>query len=227
LIHSVAEVVNADVGDRLKVVFIPDFNVKNSQRIFPAADLSEQISTAGKEASGTGNMKFCLNGALTIGTLDGANVEIREEVGSENFFLFGLTADEVASMKAQGYRPLDFYEGNPDLKETIDLITSGFFSGGDRDLFRPLVNSLLYDDRFMLLADYASYIECQERVDQAYRDQEQWTRSSILNVARGGKFSSDRAIREYCEGIWDVRPIKSVGGKPVMARKSVRKTRRK
>ncbi len=229
LIHSVAEVVNADSGvcDRLKVVFIPDFNVKNSQRIFPAADLSEQISTAGKEASGTGNMKFCLNGALTIGTLDGANIEIREEVGSENFFLFGLTADEVVSMKSKGYRPRDFYEGNPELKESLDLITSGFFSGGDRDLFRPLVDSLLHDDHYMLLADYASYIECQERVDQAYRDREQWTRSSILNVARGGKFSSDRAIREYCEEIWDVRPIKSVGAKPVMARKIMKKTRRK
>jgi starch phosphorylase len=229
LISSVADVVNADssVGDRLKVVFIPDFNVKNSQHIFPAADLSEQISTAGKEASGTGNMKFCLNGALTIGTLDGANVEIREEVGSENFFLFGLTADEVTKLKGQGYRPRDYYEGNADLKETIDLIASGFFSGGDGDLFRPLIDSLLYDDRYLVLADYGSYIECQDEVDRAYRDQEQWTRSSILNVARGGKFSSDRAIREYSDEIWKVRSIESVGGKPKTARKSAKKTRRK
>jgi starch phosphorylase len=229
LIHSVADVVNADtgIGDRLKVVFIPDFNVKNSQRIFPAADLSEQISTAGKEASGTGNMKFSLNGALTIGTLDGANIEIREEVGAENFFLFGLTAAEVANVKAQGYRPRDHYESDPDLKETLDLISSGFFSEGDRDLFRPLVDALLYEDQYLVLADYASYVACQYEVDEAYRDQERWTRSSILNVARAGKFSSDRAIREYCDEIWRVKPIKSVGGKPVMARKSAKKTRRK
>jgi starch phosphorylase len=229
LIHSVADVVNADagVGDRLKVVFVPDFNVKNSQRIFPAADLSEQISTAGKEASGTGNMKFAMNGALTIGTLDGANVEIREEIGSENFFLFGLTVEEVVNLKSQGYRPHDFYRDNPELKEAIDLIASGHFSGGDGDLFRPLVDSLLYEDRYLLLADYASYIDCQGEVDRAYRNRERWTQSSILNVARVGKFSSDRAIREYCEGIWNVKPIKSVVGKPTSARPSVKKTRRK
>jgi starch phosphorylase len=229
LIHSVADVVNADpgIGDRLKVVFIPDYNVKNSQRIFPAADLSEQISTAGKEASGTGNMKFAMNGALTIGTLDGANVEIREEVGSENFFLFGLTAEEVMSLKSQGYRPHDYYRDNAELKEAIDLIASGHFSGGDRDLFRPLVDSLLYDDRYLVLADYASYIECQERVDRAYRDRRGWTTSSILNAARVGKFSSDRAIREYCEGIWKVKPIKSLDAKLTRERASVKKTRKK
>jgi starch phosphorylase len=229
LIHSVADVVNSDPGvsDRLKVVFIPDYNVKNSQRIFPAADLSEQISTAGKEASGTGNMKFAMNGALTIGTLDGANVEIREEVGPENFFLFGLTAEEVSDLKSRGYRPFDYYQGNPELKEVIDLIASGHFSGGDRDLFRPLVDALLYEDRYLLLADYASYIECQERVDVAYRDQEQWTRCSILNVARMGKFSSDRAIREYCEGIWKAKPIESVSSRPTRARLGVKRTRRK
>lgn len=215
LIHSVAEVVNRDpvVGGRLKVVFIPDFNVKNSQRIFPAADLSEQISTAGMEASGTGNMKFSLNGALTIGTLDGANVEIREEVGAENFFLFGLTAQEVSDSKSRGYRALDFYEGNPELKEAVDLISSGFFSGGDRELFRPFVDSLLYEDRYMLFADYASYVECQERVGRAYRDQDHWARMSVLNVARMGKFSSDRAIQEYCDEIWKVRSVKTVGKK--------------
>ncbi len=209
LIHSVAEAVNADsdVGDRLKVVFIPDYNVKNSQRIFSAADLSEQISMAGKEASGTGNMKFTLNGALTIGTLDGANVEIREEVGEENFFLFGLTADEVMDSKSQGYRPRDFYQDNPDLKEVIDLIASGFFSSGDPGLFQPLVDNLLYDDPYMLLADYASYVECQGRVRTAYLDREQWTRMSILNTARVGKFSSDRAVREYCDEIWKVEPV--------------------
>jgi starch phosphorylase len=229
LIHSVAEVVNtdSDIGDRLKVVFVPDFNVKNSQRIFPAADLSEQISLAGKEASGTGNMKFSMNGALTIGTLDGANIEIREEVGAEHFFLFGLTAEEVTDLKSRGYRPLDFYRENPDLKATIDLIASGLFSRGDKGLFRSLVDALLYEDRYMVLADYASYVDCQVRVDGAYRDEERWTRSSILNVARVGKFSSDRAIREYCEGIWKVPPIKSVSSKPTRKPRKATKTGRK
>ena len=229
LINDVAEVVNndPDVRDQIKVAFLPNYNVSLAERNIPAADLSEQISMAGKEASGTGNMKFSMNGALTIGTLDGANVEIRERVGAENFFLFGLTADEVTQLKGQGYRPLDYYEGNPDLKETIDLIASGFFSGGDRDLFRPLVDSLLYDDQYLVLADYSSYIECQDEVDRAYRDQERWTRSSILNVARASKFSSDRAIREYCEGIWNVKAIKSLDAKPGRARASVKKTRKK
>jgi starch phosphorylase len=209
LIHSVAEVVNQDPGlrDRLRVVFLPDFNVQLGQRIFPAADLSEQISTAGKEASGTGNMKFALNGALTIGTLDGANVEIREEVGAENFFLFGLTADEVQSVKARGYRPREIYESNPELREVLDLIGSGRLSRGDRELFQPLLSALLERDDFMLLADYAAYVDCQERVSRAYRDTEGWARMSILNVARMGKFSSDRAIREYCEDIWKAEPV--------------------
>jgi starch phosphorylase len=209
LVNSVADVVNNDpvVGDRLKVVFVPDYNVKTSQRVYPAADLSEQISTAGKEASGTGNMKFSLNGALTIGTLDGANVEIREEVGAENFFLFGLTTEEVGDLKAKGYNPWEYYNGNAELREVIDLIRSGGFAHGDSSLFRPLVESLLYRDEYMLLADYQSYIECQEKVSRAYRDPEHWTRMSILNVARMGKFSSDRAIREYCEDIWHVKPV--------------------
>jgi starch phosphorylase len=209
LINSVAEVVNNDpiVGDRLKVIFIPDYNVTNSQPVYPAADLSEQISTAGKEASGTGNMKFSLNGALTIGTLDGANVEIREEVGAENFFLFGLTTPEVYQLKASGYNPWDYYNFNEELRQVMDLISSGFFSHGDRELFRPLVDSLLYHDPYLLFADYQSYIECQEKVSQAYRNQDHWTKMSILNVARMGKFSSDRSIQEYCDDIWKVKPL--------------------
>lgn len=210
LINAVGDVLNNDpmVRDRLKVVFIPDYNVTNSQYIYPAADLSEQISTAGKEASGTGNMKFALNGALTIGTLDGANVEMREEVGAENFFLFGLQADEVADLKAQGYIPRDYYQRNPQLKQVIDLISSGFFSGGDRELFAPLVNSLMNDDPYLLFADFNSYLECQSQVSAAYRDQERWTLMSILNVARMGKFSSDRSIKEYCDRIWHTQPVK-------------------
>jgi starch phosphorylase len=210
LINSVADVVNndRDVGGRLKVVFFPDFNVKNAHNVYPAADLSEQISTAGKEASGTGNMKFSMNGALTIGTLDGANVEIREEVGTENFFLFGLTAEEVHDLRTKGYSPRGYYESNPNLREAIDQIGSGHFSRGDAQLFRPLVDSLLNHDPFLLLADYQSYIECQDRVSSAYRDQDQWVRMSILNVARMGKFSSDRSIREYCEHVWNIKPGK-------------------
>ncbi|WP_338016932.1 glycogen/starch/alpha-glucan phosphorylase [Myxacorys almedinensis] len=209
LITAIAEVVNGDpdVRDRIKVVFIPDYNVTNSQPVYPAADLSEQISTAGLEASGTGNMKFAMNGALTIGTLDGANVEIREEVGAENFFLFGLITEEVAALKEQGYNPWDYYHSNDALKAAIDLIASGHFSHGDRDLFKPLVDKLLHHDPFLLLADYASYIECQTKVDQAYRDTQHWTRMSILNAARMGKFSSDRSIRDYCKEIWKVQPI--------------------
>ncbi|MBO3460717.1 glycogen/starch/alpha-glucan phosphorylase [Aetokthonos hydrillicola Thurmond2011] len=209
LINSVGEVVNKDpdVRDRLKVVFLPDYNVTLGQKVYPAADLSEQISTAGKEASGTGNMKFSMNGALTIGTLDGANIEIREQVGEANFFLFGLTSAEIADLKAKGYNPWDHYHSNPQLREVIDLIASGHFSHGDTNLFKPLVDSLLYQDQYMLFADYQSYIDAQDRVSQAYRDQENWTRMSILNVARMGKFSSDRAIREYCQDIWKVEPI--------------------
>jgi starch phosphorylase len=209
LINSVAEVVNSDpaVGGRLKVAFLPDFNVKNGHRVYPAADLSEQISTAGKEASGTGNMKFAMNGALTIGTLDGANVEMREAVGEENFFLFGLKVEEVQALRANGYNPRERYESNAELKEAIDIIASGHFSRGDAGLFRPLVDSLLGPDEYMVLADYPSYIECQDRAAAAYRDQEKWTRMSILNVARMGRFSSDRSIREYAERIWSVQPV--------------------
>ncbi len=209
LINAVADVVNndPDVRDRIKVVFFPNFNVKNSRLIYPAADLSEQISTAGKEASGTGNMKFSMNGALTIGTLDGANVEIREEVGPENFFLFGLTAEEVYDLKSRGYQARDIYETNDELKAVIDLIASGHFSSGDPELFKPLVDSLLYHDEYLLFADYQSYVDCQDRVSKTYRDRDAWTRMSILNAARMGKFSSDRTIRQYCDEIWKVSPI--------------------
>jgi starch phosphorylase len=210
LIHSVGETVNSDprVRGRLKVIFLPDFNVKLGQRVYPAADLSEQISLAGKEASGTGNMKFAMNGALTIGTLDGANIEIREEVGMENFFLFGLTTPEVEQQKQQGYTPRAIYEKNVKLREVLDSVASGEFSHGDKALFAPLVNSLLSGDEYMLLADYQAFVDCQDRVSQAYKDQDAWTRMSILNVARIGKFSSDRSIREYCAEIWRTWPVK-------------------
>jgi len=210
LINAVAEVVNRDpdVRGRLKVVFMPNFCASLGQRIYPAADLSEQISMAGKEASGTGNMKFAMNGAITIGTLDGANIEIREEVGAENFFLFGLTAQEVLELKSQGYNPMNYYKRNADLREAMDRIAAGDFSGGDPDMFKPLVDSLMRQDQYMLFADYQSYIDCQDKVSQAYGDRERWTRMSILNAARMGKFSSDRTIREYCEEIWDVKPVK-------------------
>ncbi|HEY9759430.1 MAG TPA: glycogen/starch/alpha-glucan phosphorylase [Oculatellaceae cyanobacterium] len=208
LINSVADVVNSDpkTRDLLKVVFLPDFNVRYGQRVYPASDLSEQISTAGKEASGTGNMKFALNGALTIGTLDGANIEMREEVGPDNFFLFGLTAQEVQQKKAEGYRPIDVYNSNEELRDVINLISSGHFSAGV-DLFKPLVDSLLQRDDFMLLADFQSYIDCQKKVGAVYADPSRWAEMSILNVARMGKFSSDRAIREYCRDIWQTEPV--------------------
>ena len=209
LINSLGDVINhdPDVRDLIKVVFLPDYNVKHAQNIYPAADLSEQISTAGKEASGTGNMKFSMNGALTIGTLDGANVEIREEVGAENFFLFGLTADQVATLKAGSYNPSDYYHGDTELKATIDLINSGLFSHGDTGLFRPLTDHLLYNDDYLLMADYRPYVDCQQEVDHAYRDPSHWTRMSILNVARMGKFSSDRSIRDYASLIWNLKPL--------------------
>jgi len=210
LINSVADVVNndPDVGDRLKFVFLNNYSVSLGQLTYPAADLSEQVSMAGKEASGTGNMKFAMNGALTIGTLDGANIEIRQEVGAENFFLFGLTAEEVCALKARGYNPWDYYNTNAELRQVIDSIASGYFSAGDRNVFSPIVESLLIKDQYLHLADYQSYVDCQEQVAAAYRDQENWTRMSILNSARTGKFSSDRTIQEYCQEIWKVEPVK-------------------
>jgi starch phosphorylase len=209
LINAVAETVNADpdVNRCLKVAFVPNFNVQNAHLIYPAADLSEQISTAGKEASGTGNMKFMMNGALTIGTLDGANVEMRDEVGAKNFFLFGLTVQDVQRVVREGYRPADFIGRDDELKTVLGLIADGRFSRADTEVFRPLVDNLRYDDPFLVLADYASYVDCQERVNAAWLDTDGWTRMSILNTARSGKFSSDRAIAEYCDDIWNVSPV--------------------
>lgn len=209
LINAVGETVNNDplVKGKLTVVFPPNYNVTLAEKIIPAADLSEQISLAGKEASGTGNMKLALNGALTIGTDDGANVEIRKLVGDENFFLFGLLEPEVEALYASGYTPASFYESDPQLRAAVDLIASGAFSGGDRMVFDPVVSNLLGDDRFLALADYRSYIEAQARVDKAYADQDAWSRSAILNVARSGFFSSDRAMREYIDRIWHTPPV--------------------
>ena len=209
LINAVGEVVNndPDVAGRLKVVFLANYSVSLAEKIFPASELSEQISTAGTEASGTGNMKFALNGALTIGTLDGANVEMREEVGEENIFIFGLTADEVDDLKKKGYRPRDYYEREPELKQVIDMIGGGAFSPQQPDLFAPLVASLLDRDQYLLCADFASYVACQERVARLYRDQDAWTRMSILNTARMGKFSSDRSIAEYAAEIWGTKSV--------------------
>ncbi|MCP5144104.1 MAG: glycogen/starch/alpha-glucan phosphorylase [Gammaproteobacteria bacterium] len=208
-ITSVADVINRDPATSalLKMVFLPNFSVSNGQRVYPAADLSEQISTAGKEASGTGNMKFQMNGALTIGTMDGANIEIREEVGADNFFLFGLREDEVEAWRQRGYRPREIYNANPLLKEALDLVQSGFFSRGDSELFKPIVDNLLYDDPYFLLADFQSYADCQQHVADVWADQERWTRMSILNTARSGKFSSDRAIADYCRDTWRVEPV--------------------
>jgi starch phosphorylase len=209
LINNVARTINAEPGMRelLRVVFLPDYDVSLAQKIMPAADLSEQISTAGMEASGTGNMKLALNGALTIGTLDGANIELRQEIGADNFFLFGLSAQEVQAHKADGYRPMDYYAADPHLREIIDLIRGGYFSRGDTELFRPLMDNLMYYDPYMLFADFASYVRCQEQVSEVYRDRDRWTRMAILNTARSGYFSSDRAIREYCVDIWKVRSV--------------------
>ncbi len=209
LINSVAAVVNVDPASRglIKISFLPNFNVSSGQRVYPAADVSEQISTAGKEASGTGNMKFTMNGALTVGTLDGANIEIRDAVGPSNFFQFGLTVEEVEALRAGGYRPRDVIEGNERLDGVLDLIASGHFSGGDTQLFRPLLDELIHYDPYLLLADFASYVDCQTRVDAAFRDTERWTRMSILNTARSGVFSSDRSVRDYAAEIWKVGSV--------------------
>ena len=207
LINAIAVVVNSDPDTQrlLKVAFYPNFNVKNAPYIYAAADLSEQISTAGKEASGTGNMKFSLNGALTIGTLDGANVEIREAVGAENFFLFGLTAEQVAELVPH-YRPHDIYDENVTVREALDYIASGAFANGDAKLFLPLVDNLRYTDPFLVLADFQAYFDAQTRVRDLWHDRKAWTRQSILNVARMGRFSSDRSIREYAGTIWNLEP---------------------
>ncbi|MEK6728997.1 MAG: glycogen/starch/alpha-glucan phosphorylase, partial [Planctomycetota bacterium] len=207
LINSVADVVNNDpvIGGRLRLFFLANYRVSLAEKIIPAADLSEQISTAGTEASGTGNMKFTLNGALTIGTLDGANIEIKNEVGDDNIFIFGMTVEEIKQLKEKGYSPYNYYQKNPELKEVIDMIGNGHFSPQQPYVFRPIVDSLLYQgDQYFLLADFASYVNCQERVSRLYRDHEEWTKKSILNVARIGVFSSDRSIREYAQKVWGV-----------------------
>jgi glycogen phosphorylase len=211
-INKVGEKVNHDarIKNKLKVVFLPNYRVSLAETIIPAADLSEQISTAGKEASGTGNMKLALNGALTIGTLDGANVEIEEEVGSENIFIFGLRVEEVEALKQQGYNPWDYYHRDPELRAVIDWLSSDVFTPGEMDAFLPIRRSLLdHGDPFFVLADYASYCEAQQKVDDAFKDRQKWARMAILNTARVGKFSSDRTIQEYCEEIWNIQPLKS------------------
>jgi glycogen phosphorylase len=209
LIHAVADLVNGDpaMRGRLRVAFLPNYSVSLAEVLFPACELSEQISTAGTEASGTGNMKAALNGALTIGTLDGANVEIREEVGEENIFIFGRTADEITALRASGYSPRPFIESTPALRAALDLLASGELVPGERDLFRPIVDSIWGEDRYFLAADFAAYAECQGVVAAAYARPDEWWRRSILNVAGMGKFSSDRTTRQYAEEIWDARPV--------------------
>jgi starch phosphorylase len=212
LINSVADLVNNDpeVGDKLKVVFLKNYSVTLAEKIIPASDLSEQISMAGLEASGTGNMKFALNGALTIGTMDGANIEIREEVGEENIFIFGLLADEVVKLKENGYNPLEYYEGNKELKKIIDMISSNYFNASEPGIFQPIIEKLLHDDYYCLFADYQSYIDAQDKVSELYMNTNEWTKKTVLNVARVAKFSSDRSIKEYAEKIWKVEPVKII-----------------
>jgi starch phosphorylase len=207
-INGIADTINADpdMDGRLRVIFLADYNVKLGERVYPASDLSEQISTAGKEASGTGNMKFAMNGALTVGTLDGANVEIREQVGAENFFLFGKTAEEISALQRQGYRPWELIGAMPELADVLRLIEQGHFSNGDSELFRPLLQNLTGRDPFFVLADFDDYLRAQAEVDQAWGDRQRWNRMSLLNAARTGFFSSDRSIREYAERIWKAEP---------------------
>jgi glycogen phosphorylase len=215
LINAIAKTVNGDPAarDLLRVAFIPNYSVSVAERIIPAADLSEQISTAGTEASGTGNMKFSLNGALTIGTLDGANVEIAEEVGDDNIFIFGLKAPEVESLKASGYNAREWYDRQPELRESIEMIAGGFFTPEEPHLFRDITGELLGGDQYLLFADFEAYVKCQERVGGMFKDRHAWARMSILNVARIGKFSSDRTIREYAREIWNATPLKIKLGK--------------
>ncbi|MGB0278766.1 MAG: glycogen/starch/alpha-glucan phosphorylase, partial [Prochlorococcaceae cyanobacterium] len=208
-INGIAETVNSDpdMDGRLRVVFLPDYNVKLGERVYPASDLSEQISTAGKEASGTGNMKFAMNGALTIGTLDGANVEIREQVGADNFFLFGKTTPEIEALRKSGYRPWELLEALPELQEVLHLVEQGHFSNGDTELFRPLVDNLRGQDPFFVFADFAAYLDAQDSVSEAWGNRQHWNRMSLLNSARTGYFSSDRSVREYCDGIWKAAAV--------------------
>jgi len=209
LILAIGDVVNndPDIKDAIKVIFLPNYGVSLAEHVFPGSDLSEQISTAGMEASGTGNMKFALNGALTIGTLDGANIEIKEEVGAENIFIFGLTAEEVMERHAQGYNPRDYYENNQSIRDVMDMLASDYFSPFETGLFLPIFDNLINSDYYLHFADFESYVACQERVSKEYKDQENWTKKSIINVARSGKFSSDRTIMEYAQ-MWKVNPVK-------------------
>ncbi len=208
-VNGIAEMVNGDpdMQGLLRVIFLPDYNVKLGEQVYPASDLSEQISTAGKEASGTGNMKFAMNGALTIGTLDGANVEIRQRVGEENFFLFGKTESELMQLRKDGYNPKDFIKGSPELAEVLRLVEIGHFSNGDTELFRPLINNLKGKDPYFVMADFSDYLRAQDHVSSAWANRSEWNRMSLLNTARSGFFSSDRAISEYCKFIWNVNPL--------------------
>ncbi len=209
LINAIAEIVNndRDVAGRIRVVFLENYSVSLAELLIPSADVSEQISTAGYEASGTGNMKFALNGAITLGTLDGANVEIRQLVGAENFFLFGLTAEEVVERRARGYNPYLYYEHNAGLREVVDRLAQDHFTPGEKGIFHPILNELLSSDRFMVMADFSAYVEAQRRISEAFIDKENWTRMAIRNTARSGFFSSDRTIRQYAEEIWESSSI--------------------
>ena len=209
-INAVGAKINSDerIKGKIKVVFMPNYRVSLAQRIVPAADLSEQISTAGKEASGTGNMKLALNGAVTIGTLDGANVEIREEVGDENIFIFGNTVEEVHKLQAKGYNPGEFYKANAELAAVIDWLGTDYFTPGERDVLSPMRDNLLYHDPFLCLADFESYCQAQEKVSKAFKDKARWGKMAVLNTARVGKFSSDRTIAEYAKDIWKLKPVK-------------------
>ena len=213
-INVIGARINTDprINGKLKVAFLPNYRVSLAEKIIPAADLSEQISTAGKEASGTGNMKLSLNGALTIGTLDGANVEIKEEVGDDNIFIFGLTVEEVDALRAKGYKPWDFYHADEELRAVVDWLGSDYWTPGEHGAFAHLHGTLMHDgDPFLVLADFRAYANCQRTVDAAWRDPNRWVRSSILNVARAGKFSSDRSIREYADEIWRITPFTPQG----------------
>jgi starch phosphorylase len=220
LINDIADIVNNDpqVENRLKVVFMPNYGVTTAETVIPAADLSEQISTAGTEASGTGNMKLALNGALTIGTLDGANIEIMQEVGEDNIFIFGLDASEIELIRIKGYRPQDHYQSDHELRDSLDMIASGFFSPNEKDRFKPVIDTLLVQgDRYLLLADYTAYAACQREVEIAYGQQDSWIKKAILNVANMGKFSSDRTVMQYAREIWgatSVPPAKSIATVP-------------
>jgi starch phosphorylase len=209
LINSVSETVNkdTDIDNLLKIIFIKNYGVSLAELIIPASELSEQISTAGFEASGTGNMKFALNGALTIGTLDGANIEIKNEVGNDNIFIFGLNANDILDKRKFGYNPGEYYENNIEIKKVLDLLSTDFFNKSEPGIFKPVVDNLLNSDPYFVLADFESYLETQRIVEKNYKDQYKWTQKSIINSARSGKFSSDRCIKQYSEEIWGIKPF--------------------